>query len=461
MMKNIVLGILLIATVGLGYYWLSNQKLSLENVQGRLEKTTRGDLSIPISATGEVRPARRVEIKAEASGEIIRILKQPGDRVRSGELMIQLARDDEQRSVDRARHDLALAEARLRFSELALERAKTTDIATAEASVRELEENAKFAKFQLDKLIALGEDNTNEEELFQKRTTHGRLLAQLDAARARLGSAKLAIPQAEEEIKQMDAGVKAAQSNLADAENRLAKTDIFAPLDGIVSDIPRQIGEVIQSAKTTFTAGTLLGIVVNLDRVIVRAEVDEADIGRVLAIAPEWAKPGAESTVEMPTDLTEAAKSMSHLPQITVEAARGETFEGVVERIYPEPRTLQNVTTYQVDVVVTSPNRDKLLPGLRAEVRFTSEHVADVVLVPNEAIREGPSGRLGVYVPKAGARPEDGLTEFVVCSFGLDNGNYSEVRDGLNEGQQVYTRLPVKEDDDDDKKKASRARSRT
>lgn len=459
MMKNIVLGILLIATVVLGYYWLSNQKLSLENVQGRLEKTARGDLSIPISATGEVRPARRVEIKAEASGEIIRILKQPGDRVRAGELIIQIARDDEERSVNRAKHDLSLAEARLRFSELALERARTTDVASAEASVRELEESVKLARFQLDKFVALGEEKTSAEELLQKQTTLGRLLAQLDVAKARLGSAKLAIPQAEEEVKQMDAGVKAAQSNLADAEDRLAKTDIYAPLDGIVSDIPRQIGEVIQSAKTTFTAGTLLGIVVNLDRVIVRAEVDEADIGRVLAIAPEWAKPGAESTVEMPDDLAEAAKSMPHLPQITVEAARGDTFEGVIERIYPEPRTLQNVTTYQVDVVVTSDNRDKLLPGLRAEVRFTSEHVSDVVLVPNEAIREGPNGRLGVYVPKAGARPEDGQTQFVDCVFGLDNGNYSEVRDGLKEGQQVYTRLPVKEDDDDKKKSRSRARA--
>ncbi len=83
---------------------------------------------------------------------------------------------------------------------------------------------------------------------------------------------------------------------------------------------------------------------------------------------------------------------------------------------------------------------------MRADVTFTSEHVENVLLCPNEAIHEGSGGKLGVYIPKAGGSPDEHLTEFVPCKFGLDNGNYSEVREGLEEGARVYTKLPAKRD---------------
>ena len=90
---------------------------------------------------------------------------------------------------------------------------------------------------------------------------------------------------------------------------------------------------------------------------------------------------------------------------------------------------------------------------MRADVSFTSEHVASALLCPNEAIREGADGRFGVYVPKKGSPPSERETEFIACKFGLDNGNYSEVLDGLAEGMGVYTKLPLKQDKDRKKKR--------
>ena len=55
-----------------------------------------------------------------------------------------------------------------------------------------------------------------------------------------------------------------------------------------------------------------------------------------------------------------------------------------------------------------------------------------------------PGGELGVHVPKKDVPPEQRETEFVACTFGLDNGNYSEVIEGLSEGVVVYTKLPTK-----------------
>ncbi|MBI4719420.1 MAG: HlyD family efflux transporter periplasmic adaptor subunit [Planctomycetes bacterium] len=452
-MKNAVIFILLLTTVVVGYVAATSRlRLSLENLEGKTERVVRGDLRLPINATGEIRPARRVEIKAEASGEVIEIARRAGDRVKAGDLLIRLQPDDELRSVNRARQEVQIAEARLATARITLQQARSADIASAQAQVDQLVPGVELARFRKEKFEEIP-DQRREEEMLQRSTSFASQLAQLQAAQASLEKAMLAVPRAEQEVKQAEATAESALASLGDAEKRLKKTDIVAPVDGVLADIRVQIGEVIQGGRTTLTGGTLLAVVLDVDRLIVRAEVDESDIGRVLAIAPAWAKPGREEGVAAPADLRDAARAMEKPPVITVESFRDQEFEGVIERIYPEPKSLNNVITYQVDVVVTSENRSILLPGMRADVRFTAEHVENVVLCPNEAIREGPEGGLGVYIPKPGAPTTERATQFVPCKLGLDDGNQVEIREGLAEGAIVYTKLPVKPERGKDRKK--------
>ncbi|MFH1109066.1 MAG: HlyD family efflux transporter periplasmic adaptor subunit [Planctomycetota bacterium] len=455
-MKNTLIVILTLAVILVGYYAATTLRLPMEGLEGKTEKVIRSDLTIPINATGEVRPALRVEVKSEASGEVIEIAKRAGDRVRARDLLIRLQPDDEQRSVDRSTQELQIAEARLNTAKINLELARGSDLLNAKAQVNQLEPLVTLAKFRKEKLERLPDDQKNDEEVIQRDTDYLRQVAQLDAAKAGLERAKLAIPRSEYELKQAEASHETAKANLGDAQKRLTKTTILAPIDGVVADVKIQIGEVIQGGKTTLTGGTVLAVLLDVDKTLVRAEVDESDIGRVLAIAPPWAQPGHDNSVRMPADPAEAAKTMQFLPRITVESFRDEEFQGLIERIYPESKTMSGVVTYLVDVVVTSENRTRLLSGMRAEVRFTSEHVENVLLCPNEAIREGSNGRLGVYIPKAGAPPAERETEFLPCKFGLDNGNYSEVREGLTEGAVVYTKLPSKREEKDKAQKKGR-----
>jgi len=446
-MKNVIIFVLVLATLITGFVAAkSTLRMSLQGIEGKTEVITRGDLILPINATGVIHPVQRVEIKSEASGEVIEIRKRAGDRVKTGDILVRLQQDDEQRNVNRATLDLKRFSASLEEARINLKQAETADLLSAEAKVMQLQPTVRFAEFQREKFMDLPPAQRSAEELLQKTTTLDTQIAQLNAAKAGLERAKLNIPKAKQTVLQAQANFETAQNNLADAEKRLAKTDIVSPIDGIVADIKTQIGEVIQGGKTTLTGGTLLAIVLDVDRLLVRAEVDESDIGRVLKIAPPWARPGHDGSVQMPDDVGNAAASMEHLPVITVESFRGEEFTGVIERIYPEAKTLSGVVTYLVDVVIVSENRARLLPGMRADVRFTSEHASNVVLCPNEAIREGSKGKLGVYLPKEGAPPDEHETEFVVCQFGLDNGNYSEVREGLSAGDTVYTKLPAKRD---------------
>jgi multidrug efflux pump subunit AcrA (membrane-fusion protein) len=449
-MKNAIIAILVVATVVVGYIAATSKlRLSLEGLEGKTEKVTRGNLTLPINATGEIRADRRVVIKAEASGEVIEIAKQPGDVVKSGDLLIRLKRDDEERNVNRARLEFDRAGAVLEERKILLRQAETADLAAAKASVDQIKANLELAKVRAERAETSPELYHDEERL-QRRTTYEHTLAQLGGAQAAYEKTQLAVPRAVQTVKQAEAALESAKQTLGDAQERLSETDIRSPIDGIVGQIQTQVGEVIQGGRTTITGGTQLAVILDMDKLVVRAEVDEADIGRVLAIAPEWAKPGHDATIQVPEDLRAAAQTREHLPSITVESFRDEEFDGIIERIFPEPSALSGVVTYLVDVVIISQNQDRLLPGMRADVSFTSEHVEDVVLCPNEAIREGAGGKLGVYVPKPGADPDEHPTEFIPCKFGLDNGNYSEVREGLTEGMVVYTRLPARPNEDRD-----------
>lgn len=456
-MKNVIITILAIVSVVAGYVALSSKlRMSLSVLEGKTATIQRGDLTLPINATGEVRPARRVEIKAEASGEVLEIAKQAGDRVAAGDLLIRLQRDDEQRNVDRAGLDLDIAEARLEDARLRLQQARTADLRAAQARVDELAERVRMAKFRMKKLAELPEHQRNDEEMLLRETNLGSSKAQLGAAEANLETAQIAVPRFEQALKQAIATSETAKTILGDAKKRLNKTDILSPISGIVAEVRVQVGNVIQGGKTTLTGGTVLVVVVDMDKLVVRAEVDEADIGRVLDLSPAWARPGHAQTEQMPDDWRQAAALSDFPPIITVESFRDEEFTGIIERIYPEPRSISGVVTYLTDVVITSDNRSRLLPGMRADVRFTSEHLENVVLCPNEAIRPGSDGELGVFIPKAGSTPEEKSVEFVSCKFGLSDGNHSHVKDGLGEGDVVYVKLPAQRDRDKERQKKRR-----
>ena len=368
-----------------------------------------------------------------------------GERVEEGELLIQLDRSEEQRNRDRAQQELDRGKALLEAARLRLQQRKTADLDSAKADVATIEATLPYYKFRAERAEQshkAEEGVFHEEELLQRQTTYQNQLAQLAASRARLAAVQISILQAEQEVAQMEATYASAQSVMGDAEERLEKTDIMAPCAGIIGNVFVQEGEVIQGGKTTITGGTLLAEVLDVSRLLVQAEVDEADIAAVQRIAPPWAKPGNDGSFVMPEDLEAAAALAEQLPKVTVEAFRDEDFEGVIERIYPVSRSVSGVTTYMVDVVLTSQGREKLFAGMRAEVEFTAEKVEDVLLCPNEAISRGPLDERGVYIPVKGEDPEGPDREFVPCKIGLDNGVYCEIREGLKEGDTVYTKLP-------------------
>lgn len=450
-MKKALIVILVLAVLLLGWNALRGLSISFTGEKGELKQVKRGDLTIPVNATGEVRYKSRTEIKSEASGTVEERFFESGDMVRKSDLLIRLTRDDEQRSVDRAEADLIRAKA-------SLERAKIT--------LRERREvGVALAQSRLDGTIAqLGDARHNKErleelyvgraafprELVQARAAYARLVASKAGAEAEVNQAGIAIEMSEEDVVLAEAGYTTAERNLSDAKERLAETEIFSPIDGMVIQMLVQEGEVIQAGKGSFTGGTVLAIVGDVSEIYVRAEVDEADFGVIRDVAPASARFGGNVKTQEDDPPQAPIDAKKSNVKILVEAYRDEEFIGAIERIYPEPRKAASVVTYFVDILLTSPNRDKLALGMQADIEFIAQSVHKALLVRHDAICK-EEDKLGVYVPvKVQGRPEP-EPKFVPCRFGLDNGLYAEVLEGdIKEGDRVYTKMPRSPDEEKD-----------
>jgi multidrug efflux pump subunit AcrA (membrane-fusion protein) len=442
-MKTAVIIILLLLVFVLGWYALRTYRITLYGERGELQKVTRGNLTIPINATGEVRYKSLTEVKSEASGTVEERRFEAGDAVKKGDLLVRLSRDDEQRNVDRAEAELTRAKANLERSQITLRERREIGVAKAQANLDGIVAQLADAEHEWRRIEQLytGKD-ANDRELVQARTTYDRLRASKAGAEADVQEAQLSIEMAEKDVVLAEATKTTAEKNLSEAQQRLDETDVFSPNDGLVIQIPVQIGEVIQAGKGAYTLGTVLAVVGDVSEVFVRAEVDEADFGVIHELAPPEARPGGNVRAEADAPPEVPINQDAATVRVLVEAYRDEEFTGAIKRIYPEPRKAASVVTYYVDILLTSPNRDKLAMGMQADVEFTAQSVHDVLLVRHDAIHK-EDNQLGVHVPVKVEGKTDPQPKFIKCRFGLDNGLYAEVLEGrLKEGDPVYTKLP-------------------
>jgi HlyD family secretion protein len=181
------------------------------------------------------------------------------------------------------------------------------------------------------------------------------------------------------------AGVAQAQATLRQAQTNLSYAKIFSPIDGVV--VARQY-DIGQTVAASFQAPTLFTIAEDLTKMQVLADVDQSDIGRV---------------------------AVGQTARFTVDAYADETFSGAISQIRLNATQNQNVVTYPVIIDVANPDK-RLKPLMTADVTIEVAKIADVLRVPNAALRFRPvdTGRGGAGAGSpgpqgaAGAGPDGG-----------------------------------------------------
>ncbi|MEO0805231.1 MAG: efflux RND transporter periplasmic adaptor subunit [Cyanobacteria bacterium J06643_4] len=379
-----------------------------------------GELTVRITASGNVEPIRTVNLSPKSAGIVRELLVEQGDRIRQGQLIARM--DNDQLNAQIVQNEASVNEARAQLDD-ALNGASNTDIGQAEAAVELARAQLQDARARL----SLSEDERDRtQQLFDRgavsRSDLDRAISENRSAAANIDQALARIDDAEqrlfdqqngndaETIAQAEARLARAQGQLQAVQVQLDDTLIRAPFDGIVTQRFASEGAFVTPTATAsdVTSATSTAIVAIANGLEVIAEVPEADINRI-----------------------EVGQSV----EIQADAFQEETFEGTVRLIAPEAIEQQNVTVFQVRVQLLT-GLDQLRSNMNTTVSFIGDKVDDALVIPAVSIIT-QAGETGVLVPG-----EDGRAEFEPVVLGSQVGDRIQVLDGLEEGDRVFIDLP-------------------
>lgn len=288
-----------------------------------------------------------------------------------------------------------------------------TDVTQAQGAVDTAKTNLAAAQAKLNQL--------------QNPTDNDVQLAQDAVTQAQQALALAKAPYTAQDIKAANAGVDQAQAGLEVARANLNAATLRAPFDGTVASVNASVGQWVTAGSGSATGNTsgsgATGVIqlMDLDRLKVVAQVNEADMARVT--------------------------SGNHV-DFTVNAFPGQTFSGAVTAIQPQGVSVQNVVLYNVTIAV-DPTATRLLPGMTANVSIDAAQRKDVLVVPAAAISFAGSQVSGRASGAASAASQaasatvlvyaDGRATPTVIQTGLSDGRNTEVLSGLALGQSVVT----------------------
>jgi len=320
----------------------------------RIEKAQRGELIEFVSAPGEIEPLVKVEISAKVSARITELPYEEGDIVTCGNTdtnpsvpaSVLLRLDDKDLQ---SRLLLAQANYSAQVAQLEVEKAR---IASQQANLIGLDASLKQAQRDLDRQKGLLESQDISQATFDQSKL------KLDGLQSQYNSAKHTLDAAELNLVVLQHNLEAAGAGVTQAEEALSYTTITSPIDGVVTRINAEVGEVVIFG-TMNNPGTVIMEVADLSAMLVVAEVDEADVAKL--------EVGQKATVH-------------------VDAYPDHEFTGVVESIaLAHTMTWSNTKYYRTEILLEN-TEEKLYSGLTAHVDIETRKHTDILKVPTQAV---------------------------------------------------------------------------
>jgi HlyD family secretion protein len=407
--KKILVAVAAIAVIGsvVGFSVSRENRKKITVQTGKVEKKS---LTQVVTASGEVRPRRYVNVGANVSGRLIDITVVEGQRVKKGQMLARVeaeryeagARQGEA-GVAAARAELARADADLAGAKLAYERNKT---------------------MRDDKLVS-----------------------------------ESAYDQAEAEFKMKTAGVEAAkrrvaqlQAQLDSTKDELYKTTVYSPMDGVVTNLPKEAGEMVIGAVSF--SPTVIMTVADLSVMECEVMVDETDFRNL--------KLGQEATIKV--EALEGLEMKGEVTEIGASALVRGSGSQATQQTQASANTGNQPKDFKVTITIKDPPPN-LRPGLNATADITTATRKDVLAVPVQAVvvrevnKEGkvvdPDAMAGgtaregdtvVQMARQKGEEKDGV--FVVegekalfkpVKTGIMGETDIEITEGIGEGQTIVT----------------------
>jgi HlyD family secretion protein len=301
----------------------------------KLAKVEKGDLAKSVVATGKVEPITKVEIKSKASGIVKKLYIDAGDRVKKGQLLAELDKEEiAARDLERAKVD-----------------AEGPDVPMLK---RAYERAQGMAKEGVVSASALDDAQKNYELALNKQNV---AKAQLQVLKAKIGQAQAQVVQ--------------DHANLTQLEEQLSYTTITSPIDGIILSRDVEVGDAVSSILVLGSSATLIMTLGDTSEVYVKGKVDESDIGKVY---------------------------MGQPARIKVESFKDKTFNGKVTKISPMGVEKDNVTTFEVRVSINNPGGE-LKAAMTANAEIILEEHKNVLQIPEGSILYDKDKKASVEIP--------------------------------------------------------------
>jgi HlyD family secretion protein len=374
--------IVLTVLVAVGAIVIANLQSHREKtVKVTIDKVKKQDLTAIISASGEIKPKKNINISAQVPGRIIKIGIVEGQEVKTGDFLLKLDSTQYEANADRDQNFI---------------RAANADLIQAEARLKR--DQSSFGRQQ-----KLYDDN-----LISKDQLEGSK-AQFDVSTAQMNAIQFQIKQAE--------------ASLKSTMDSLAKTTYNSPIDGIITSLRVEEGEVA-IIGTMNNPGTVLMTIADLSVMEVEVEVDETDVVGVTL--------GQEANVR-------------------VDAMPDTVFKGKVTEIGSSAlvKATAGVSTqeskdFKVVVTLENPAR-KLKPGLSASADIVVAEKKQALAVPISSLVLRDKPGVEKNAPNS-AREEEGVyaveggrVKFVPVGKGIAGGMMIEITSGLQDGQDIVT----------------------
>src|SRR5436190_878927 len=302
----------------------------------KVGKAEVADIQVKVTEVGNVQPETKVDVKSAVSGKVIAILHRDGDVVRQGDVLARVEPDLNQ-AQSLAETKNALSSAEIRYQQ----------------AKKNYDQDQSL--FQMG-LLANKQNRDSESEYL---------------------TAKQEYEKAQEKYNIVEkSGIPINQS-----PEQFQGSNIVAPMDGLVLTKNVEIGESITSGVSSFNAGTVLFTVADVSKMIIKAGVNEVDIGKI--------------RVGMPVN-------------VSLDAYPKNKFPGRIDRIAPAVRIDDKVRVFDVEIRLDAQGRE-LRSGMTANIEVLGEKKDKVLTVPVESVFQRDEGEI-VFVkkpfdPKAAPKP--------------------------------------------------------
>jgi HlyD family secretion protein len=435
---------LLVAVVGV-YASTVYSKRGVVTVQ--TGKVVKQDLTSLVTASGEIKPKNYINIGANAIGSITDLLVKEGAHVRKGQLLAKIEDVQPEADVQAQKANIAGSEADSSAAEAGL-KASDENINTMQAAIDKDKADLARMKSELDRAESLYKEQLMAKQDFElRRFSYEAQQSAVRQSETRLVQAKAQREQVAAQLNATQRRVTMAKANLIRFNDLLQKHNSYAPLDGVVTNLPVRVGETVVPGLQNQN-GTIIMTIADMSLITAEVKVDETDIVNV---------------------------TLGQAVDITIDAIPNKTFKGHVTEIgntailrssgvaaSQSAISSQEAKDFKVVVALDNPP-DEIRPGLSCTAKITTATRQNVLTIPIQALtvrQKGdlepkPAGGAGAaaaavksdpVAEKAKKEEIQGVfvingekAEFRKVETGITGATDIEVLTGLKDGDQIIT----------------------